>query len=95
MMVKLFNLEFKNGDPMALASKIKAITHDIDATGVNIDLPLIAFIKLFYPTYFHYLESMQASGQMKSISFDKLVEKIAEREKAFGKKSTHSTSETM
>jgi hypothetical protein len=32
---------------------------------------------------------------MKSITFDKLVEKVAEREKSFGKKSTHSTGETV
>jgi hypothetical protein len=32
---------------------------------------------------------------MKSITFDKLVEKVAECEKTFGKKSTHSTGETM
>jgi hypothetical protein len=69
--------------------------HDIEATGVNIDLPLMAFIKALYPTYSHYLESLQASGQMKSITFDKLVEKVAEHEKAFGKKSTPSTGETV
>jgi hypothetical protein len=95
LMVKLFNLELKNDDPMALASEIKAIMHDIEATGVKIDLPLTTFIKALYPTYSHYLESLQASGQMKSITFDKLVEKVAEREKAFGKKSTHSTGETV
>jgi len=32
---------------------------------------------------------------MKSITFDTLVEKVVEREKAFGKKSTHSTWEIM
>jgi hypothetical protein len=32
LLVKLFNLELKNDDPMALASEIKAIMHDIDAT---------------------------------------------------------------
>jgi hypothetical protein len=84
LMVKLFNLELKNDDPMDLASEIKAIMHDIEATGVKIDLPLTTFIKALYPTYSHYLESLQASGQMKSITFDKLVEKVAECEKAFG-----------
>jgi hypothetical protein len=94
-MVKLFNLELKNDDPMDLASEIKSIMHDIDATRVKIDLPLTTFIKALYPTYSHYLESLQASGQMKSITFDKLVEKVAEHEKSFGKKSSHSTGETM
>jgi hypothetical protein len=69
--------------------------HDIEAIRVNIDLPLMTFIKALYPTYCHYLESLQASGQMKSITFDKLMEKFAEREKAFGKKSTYSTGETL
>jgi hypothetical protein len=75
LMLKLFNLELKNDDPMALVLEIKAIMHDIEATGVKIDLPLMTFIKALYPTYSHYLESLQASGQMKSITFDKLVEK--------------------
>jgi hypothetical protein len=52
-MVKLFNLELKNDDPMDLASKIKAIMHDIDAIRVKIDLPLTVFIKALYPTYSH------------------------------------------
>jgi hypothetical protein len=69
--------------------------HDIEATGVNIDLPHIAFIKALYPTFSRYLESLQASGQMKSNTFGKLVEKVAECEKDFGKKSTPSTSETV
>jgi hypothetical protein len=37
-MLKLFNLELKNDDPMALASEIKAIMHDIGATGVKMTL---------------------------------------------------------
>jgi hypothetical protein len=93
--VKLFNLELKNDDPMALASEIKAIMHDIDAIGVKIDIPLTAFNKALYPTYSHYLESLQASGQMKSITFDTLVEKVAKREKDFGKKSAQSIGENM
>jgi hypothetical protein len=32
---------------------------------------------------------------MKSTTFDTLVEKVAEREKTFGKKSTQSTSDTV
>ena len=75
-----------DNDPLKLASEIKAINHEIECTGVNVDLPLTAFIKALYPSYSHYLESLQASGQLKDIDFDKLVGKIAEREKAFGKK---------
>ena len=95
--MKLFNLELKENDPTKLASEIKAIFHDIEATGVKVDLQLIAFIKALYPTYSHYLESLQASGQMKDINFDILVEKIVEREKAFGKKESlsNSTVETL
>jgi hypothetical protein len=93
--VKLFNLELKNDDPMALASEIEAIMHDINATEVKMEIPLMAFIKALYPTYSHYLESLQASGQMKSITFDTLVEKYAKCEKSLGKKSTLSTGETV
>jgi hypothetical protein len=81
--VKLFNIELKDGDPVALSYEIKAIMHDIDSTGVNIDIHLMTFIKALYPTYYHYLESLQASGQMKSITFDSLVEKVGECEKYF------------
>ena len=95
--MKLFNLELQDNDPMKLASKIKALFHDIEATGVKVDLQLTAFIKTLYPIYSHYLESLQASGQMKAITFDILVEKIAEREKVFGKKESlsNSTVETL
>jgi hypothetical protein len=60
--MKLFNLELKDNNPMKLASEIKALFHDIDSTGVKVDLQLTAFIKALYPTYSHYLESLQASG---------------------------------
>jgi hypothetical protein len=95
LLVKFFNLELKDDDPMALAFEIKAIMHNIDATGVKIDIPLTTFIKALYLTYSHYLESLQASGQMKSITFDSLVEKVEEHEKAFGKKTTQTTGETV
>jgi hypothetical protein len=62
---------------------------------VNIYLPLTTFIKALYRTYSHYLELLQASGQMKSITFDRLVEKVVECEKEFGNKSSHSIGETM
>lgn len=93
--MKLFNLELKDNDPMALASKIEAISHDIDATSVKVDIALTSFIKTFYPTYLHYLESLQASGQMKSLDFDSLVEKIVECEKAFGKKTFQSNAKAI
>ena len=90
--MNLFNLEVQDNDPMKLASEIKALFHDIEAIGVKVDLQLTAFIKALYPTYSHYLESLQASGQMKAITFDILVDKIAEREKSFGKKESLSNS---
>jgi hypothetical protein len=78
LMVKLFNLELKNDDPMDLDYERKSIMHDIYAIRVNTYLPLIAFIKSLYPTCSHYLESRQSSGQMKFITFNKLVEKFVE-----------------
>ena len=45
-----------------LLLKFRAIFRDIDATGIKVDIQLIAFIKAFYPSYTHYLESLQASG---------------------------------
>jgi hypothetical protein len=95
MMVKIFNLELKNDYSMALAYEIKVIMHDIDATRLKIELPLTTFIKALFPTYSHCLEYLQESSQKKSITFDKLVDKVAECEKSFGKKSTHSISETV
>jgi hypothetical protein len=70
-MVNLFNLELKNDELMDLVAEIKAIMHEIDATGVKVDLPLTSFINILYPRCSHYLDSLQASGQMKSIKFDK------------------------
>ncbi len=86
LMIKLFILELQNNDPLALASEVKSIMHDIQATKIDLDIPLITFLKAFYPTYSNYLESLQANGNLKDITFDSLVKKFAEREKAFGKK---------
>ena len=69
--------------------------HEIVATGENIDLPFTTFIKALYPTYSHYLELLQASNQRKSMTFQKLVKKVADHEKAFGKKPSPLTSETV
>ena len=88
LMIKLFTLELQNNDPLALASEVKSIMHDIKSTKVELDIPLIAFLKALYPTYSNYLESLQANGNLKDITFDSLVKKFAEREKAFGKKTT-------
>ena len=95
LLMNLFNLELKDNDPMKLASEIRAIFHDIDATGVKVDTQLTAFIKALYLTYSHYLESLQASGQMKYMAFEALVEKLGEKEKAFGKEESKPIEETL
>ena len=87
-MIKLFNLELKNVDPLALASEVRYIMHEIKNAGVEYDIPLIAYVKALYPTYSHYLESFQASGKLMKITFDSLEKKFAERERDFGKKTT-------
>lgn len=53
LLMELFNLELKDNDPMALALEIKAISHDINVTGVKVDIALTTFIKALYPTYPH------------------------------------------
>lgn len=45
LMIKLFSLELKNDDPLALASKVRYIMHDIKTTSVEIEIPLIAYVK--------------------------------------------------
>jgi hypothetical protein len=80
LLMKLFNMELKDNNPMKLVFEIKALFHDIDSTGVKVDLQLTTFIKALYPTYSHYLQSLQASGHMKATTFDTLVDKIVERE---------------
>ena len=49
-MIKLFSLELKNDDPLALASEVRSMMHDIKNTGVEVDIPLIAYVKALYPT---------------------------------------------
>jgi len=46
---------------MMLFLNIRAIMHDIKATNVMIDIALATTIKVLYPTYSTYLESLQAS----------------------------------
>eukprot|EP00253_Pinus_taeda_P028890 PITA_28890 len=88
LMIKVFTLELQNNDPLALASEVKSIMHDIKSTKVELDIPLIAFLKVLYPTYSNYLDSLQANGNLKDITFNSLVKNFVEREKAFGKKTT-------
>lgn len=97
LMVKLINLELKDDDPLSLASKIRAIMYGVDATIVKINIPLRTFVKALYPTYSHFLESVQASVQLKAITFDILVEKFAEQDKYFekGKTTTPSSKEVV
>lgn len=92
LLLKLFNLEMKDNDPLKSSCEVKFIFHDIKATRIKVDLQLLAFIKFFQPVYSNYLESLQAGGKLKDITFDKLVRKIAEREKSFGKKESASKS---
>ena len=87
-MIKLFSLELKNDVPLALASEVRSIMHDIKTIDVQLYIPLIAFVKALYPTYLNYLRSLQANGNLKEITFDSHVKKFVEREKAFGKKTT-------
>jgi hypothetical protein len=89
--LNLFNLELKDNDPIDLSSKIKSIMHDIDVASVKIEIYLMNFIKVPYPTYSRCLELLQASFQLKSLNFDSLVEKIVECEKDFKKNIVHST----
>jgi len=79
LMIKLFTLELQNNDPLALASEVKSIMHDIKATKVELDIPLITFLKELYLTYSNYLESLQENGNLKDITFESLVKKFAER----------------
>ena len=71
-MIKLFTLELQNNDPLALASEVKSIMHDIKATKVELDIPLICFLKALYPTYSNYLESIQANGISKILPLNLL-----------------------
>eukprot|EP00253_Pinus_taeda_P028900 PITA_28900 len=93
LMIKLFTLELQNNDPLALASEIKSIMHDIKSTKFELDISLIDFLKALYPTYSNYLDSLQENGNLKDITFDSLVKKFVEREKAFGKKTAPESSE--
>jgi len=95
LQLKLFNLELKYNNPMALILEIRAIMHGIDSIGVHIDIALTPLIKVLYPTYLNYLESLQASGNLKSLTFDTLADKIIEHVKAFGKKTSDPTSDTL
>lgn len=95
LLIKLFSLELKNDDSLALASKFRSIMNDIKTIGVQIDIPLTAYVKVVYPTYSNYLESLQASGNLKEITFDSLEKKFIEKEKDFGKKTTPQSSEEV
>jgi len=54
--------------------------NDIKATVVEIYVPLIDYVKALYPTYSHYLDSLQEIVKLKEISLDSLEKKFAKRE---------------
>lgn len=98
-MIKIFNLKLKDhdldlndDDPLALDLDTRAIMHDVEATRFKNGIPLTTFVKVLYPTYSYYLESLQASSQLKDITFDIIVEKFATCEKDFVKTKKNSQS---
>ena len=95
LLLKFFNLELKDNNPMDISPKTKATRHEIDATSLNVDLPLTAFNEALYSTYSPYLESLQASSQLKYLKFNTPVDKILEWEKAFRKNIVHPTREIV
>ncbi len=90
LLMKLLNVQLKNDDPMSLAFEFKPIYHDIESIGAKDDIELTTFIKALYPTYSHYLESLQDIGQMKAMILDSLVEKIVQKERMFSEEKTMS-----
>lgn len=86
LMIKLFNLDLRDNDPLVLDLEIIAITHDVGVTGVKMDILLTNFVKTLYPIYYYYLESLQASSPLKDTTFDTLMGKFARQEKDFIKR---------
>ena len=84
-MIKLFSLELKNDDPLALASDVISIMHDIKNIGVEVDISIIAYFNALYPTYSHYLESLQASGNRVKITFVPLRKSLQKERKRSGR----------
>ena len=64
----------------------RVLFHDIEAIDVKVDLQSLFLSKCctlpMYAIYSQCLESIRDSEKMKDIIFDKLVNKIVEREKA-------------
>jgi len=86
LMIKLFKLELKNDDPLALQLELISIIHDIKIIGIEIDIPLIAYVKSLYPTYSNYRESLQVSGNLKKITFNSLEKKFFNRGRILGRR---------
>ena len=92
MMLKFFNFEAKENDPMIVAYEIRVIMYKIKGTSMQPDLPLVSFLKFLYLTHSHYLEPLQASDKLKDFTFDSQVQNIVDKEKDFGKNTIHPTS---
>jgi len=76
LMIKLFNIDLKNDDALSLASEVRSIMHELKFSCIETYIPLIYYVKELYPTYSHYLESLQGSGKLKEITFDSLEKKF-------------------
>ena len=55
LMLKLFNLEVKDNDPMLVAYEIRTIMHKIQTSGMKPNLPLATFVDSLYSTHSNYL----------------------------------------
>ena len=78
-------MDVKDNDLLLVAFNIIEMMHKIQESSMKSNLPFATFVKSLYPTHSNYLESLQASNKFKHLSFDTMVEKIADREKAFRK----------
>ena len=95
LMLKLFILKVNYNDPIMVAFEIKSIMDNIQEFSMKPDLPLAKFVNSLYPTHSKYLESLQESDKFKDLTFDTLVENIADKEKAFGNKIRKPTRESL
>lgn len=68
---------------------------DIKSTCIKIEITLTSLTKAQYSTYSNYLESLQASGNLKSLTFDTFTYKIVEHEKVFRKNTSDYTLDTL
>lgn len=82
-MIKLFNIELKNGNPLALASEVILIMHDIKSIAIELDIPLIPYVKEYIPPIHSILSHCKKVATLRRLPLNPLRRSLLKERRIF------------